>query len=95
MKVTIDRYRILHLLLLMGTSFVLAETLIHKLEWTPLSAYGLACTLTTQISSALYGQTEEDDVNAADAKRKEKRERVAEKRRERQEQHREQPPWKE
>ena len=83
MKVTIERYRVLHLLVLTGCSFVLAEILIHKLGWTALSAYGMACTFTSQVSSAIYAQTEEEEVDAAELKRKEKRERVAEKRRER------------
>ena len=44
-----------------------------------MSAYGFACTITSQISTAMNPQPE-DEVDAADKKRQEKRERVAEKR---------------
>jgi len=84
MKVTIDRYRILHLVMLMICSYLLAEALIAKMEWTPLSAYGLACTITTQISNGINSQYNEDEANSPVEKRREdKRERVLEKRRER------------
>ncbi|KAL3771102.1 hypothetical protein ACHAWU_006479 [Discostella pseudostelligera] len=87
MEITIDRYRILHLILLIVCSHVIARFLINSWEWTPLSAYGLAVTVTTQISNAITqnninaGNNDEDNV--VDKRRQEKRERVLMKRRER------------
>lgn len=85
MKVTIDRYRILHLVLLMACSFVLGEILIAKMGWAPLSAYGFACTVTSQISSAareaLANKDQKEEVDSAQKKREEKRGKVLEKRR--------------
>lgn len=85
MKVTFDRYRILHLILLMACSWVLAKILIAKLEWTAMSAYGFACTLTTQINQAINSAKKDDDGdnNGAEKKRQDKRDRVLEKRKER------------
>mmetsp|Transcript_56191 Transcript_56191/g.119496 ORF Transcript_56191/g.119496 Transcript_56191/m.119496 type:complete len:96 (-) Transcript_56191:28-315(-) len=82
MKVNFDRWRILHLLLLMVISSILAEALIAKLEWTSLSAYGFAITITTQISNAFNPDSVDAD-DAADDMRQKKRERILEKRRER------------
>ncbi|KAL7441636.1 hypothetical protein ACHAXH_008729, partial [Discostella pseudostelligera] len=87
MEIIIDRYRILHLILLIVCSHVIARFLINSWEWTPLSAYGLAVTITTQFSNAITrhntnaDNTEEDDV--VDKRRQERRERVLMKRRER------------
>ena len=86
MKVNLDRYRIFHLIVLLACSFVVAETLIAKMEWTKMSAYGLAITITTQLSNAINSANKDADAadeSAAEKKRQEKRERVLEKRRER------------
>ena len=83
MEVTLDRWRILHLILLMTASFIVAEILIKKWEWASLSAYGFAITITTQISKVINPDPNDDVEDAADKKREEKRERVLEKRRER------------
>ncbi|KAL7527882.1 hypothetical protein ACHAWF_002347 [Thalassiosira exigua] len=82
MKVTIDRYRILHLILLIICSFILAEILIKKLGWSRLSAYGFACTLTSQISQAIH-RLQTDNPDGEDEDRQDKRERVIQKRRDR------------
>mmetsp|Transcript_15715 Transcript_15715/g.33228 ORF Transcript_15715/g.33228 Transcript_15715/m.33228 type:complete len:95 (+) Transcript_15715:180-464(+) len=80
MKINLDRWRILHLLVLMGISFVLAEILIAKMGWTGLSAYGFACTITTQINNAINPDPNAEAEEAAEKKRQEKRDRVVEKR---------------
>lgn len=85
MKVNIDRYRILHLILLIAISSVVAETLVTKLDWTRMSAYGFACSVTSQVSQRVYSilnpSEEEQAADAAEKKRLDKRERVLEKRR--------------
>ena len=53
MKVTIDRYRIFNLVLLLACSGVLAEIIIFKFEWSRLSAYGFTITICVQISNAI------------------------------------------
>lgn len=53
MKVTVNRNRILHLILLILCSHVIARVLIKVWEWPPLSAYGLGCTMTIQFSNAI------------------------------------------
>jgi hypothetical protein len=84
MKITFDRYRILHLFLLMACTFILAETLIAKMDWSKLSAYGFACTVVTQISNAMNPiESDNSEPPAADKKKHEKRRRIVEKRRER------------
>ena len=85
MKITFDRYRILHLILLVACSFILAETLIAKMEWSKLSAYGFACTMISQLSNAISPIESDDSKRTAaeETKRQDKRERTLEKRRER------------
>ena len=88
MKVTIDRYRVLHLFILVGCSFILAETLVSKWGWSYMSAYGFAISITTQISNAINKDnpriTDNDGpTDAAEKKREEKRERIIDKRKER------------
>jgi len=82
MEVTIDRYRVLHLALLMFSSYIIAKILILKWEWSSLSAYGFGVTISTQVSNALSKIIEDESNSTVDKKREEKRERV-EKRRER------------
>ena len=90
MKVSIDRYRVLHLFILMGCSFILAETLVSKWEWSYMSAYGFAISITTQISNAINNNANNPRItndggpnDAAEKKREEKRERIIDKRKER------------
>ena len=84
MKVTIDRYRILNLVILLACSGVLAEIIISKFEWSRLSAYGFTITICVQISNAINKINLEAQQNknndAAEKKRLEKIERVLEKR---------------
>jgi len=51
MKVTLDATRIAHLLALIASSLVGAYLLVTLLEWTPMAAFGMACTLSTQLSN--------------------------------------------
>ena len=84
MKITFDRYRILHLFLLMACTFILAEILIAKIYWSKLSAYGFACTVVTQINNAMNPiESHSEDLSAADEKKRDKRGRILEKRKER------------
>ena len=85
MKFTFDRYRILHLILLMACSYIVAETLIAKMEWSKLSAYGFACTVITQLNNAINPIESDDSKHTAaeETKKQDKRERILEKRRER------------
>ena len=84
MKVTIDRYRIFNLVILLACSGVLAEIIISKFEWSRLSAYGFTITICVQISNAINKLNLEAQQNknndAAEKKRLEKIERVLEKR---------------
>ena len=84
MKVTIDRYRIFNLVILLACSGVLAEIIISKFEWSRLSAYGFTITICVQISNAINKLNLEAQHNnnndAAEKKRLEKSERVLEKR---------------
>lgn len=61
MKVTFDRYRVLHLIILMTCSCILAETLISKFMWARLSAYGIACTVVTGSSNGIRSIIEKND----------------------------------
>jgi hypothetical protein len=53
MKVTIDSTRVLHLLLLMGLSWLGGSLLMHYLEWSFFSAFGLSTTVVCQVSNSL------------------------------------------
>jgi DNA integrity scanning protein DisA with diadenylate cyclase activity len=61
MKVTFDRYRVLHLIILIACSSILAETLISKLALARLSAYGFACTIITRLSNGVRSILEKSD----------------------------------
>ena len=69
----------------MSISFILAQILIRKLGWTPLSAYGIATTITTTINNAIINPPDFNDNHEieADRERQKKRERLLDKRRER------------
>lgn len=83
MKVNFERSRILHLVILLAISFIIAQTIMAKTEWTALSAYGFAITITTQINNAIYSNRDDEVDDSADKMRQKKRERMLEKRRER------------
>lgn len=54
MKVNFDFVRLTHLVLLIAASYVGGQALMHYLEdWSPLAAYGLACSIVCQVSSAV------------------------------------------
>lgn len=53
MNIVFDMYRGLHLLLLVTLTYTLGKALIDKYEWTPLSAYGLTCSLVCQLSNVI------------------------------------------
>ena len=53
MKVTLDSKRILHLISLILSSYLIAKLLQVKFEWTPLSAWGVAISTTCQVSNAI------------------------------------------
>ncbi len=81
MKVTINHNRILHLFLLVVCTHFIARFLIRAWRWTPLSAYGLACTITTQVSNAIMGcNVEHTNGGIEDKEREVKGERVLMKR---------------
>ena len=71
MKVTFDRTRILHLLALVGFSWLGGHLLVTYLEWSYLSAFGLSVTLVCQCSNVylqLQGgnKNEDEDENEND-----------------------------
>jgi len=51
MKVTLDAYRFVHLVALIGMSSIGAWVFITFFQWTPLVAFGTACTVVTQLSN--------------------------------------------
>ena len=53
MKVTLDSKRILHLISLILSSYLIAKLLQVKFELTPLSAWGVAISTTCQVSNAI------------------------------------------
>ena len=64
MQVTIDAKRILHLLVLLLSSFVIAKLLQSKLDWKPLSAWGLGISISCQVSNAILAIMDpESDMN--------------------------------
>ena len=94
MKIVVNRNRVLHLLLLIVCSHIIARFLINSWEWAPLSAYGLACTIATQFSNAIISirngdadttnnNNNNNNGDGDDQKRKEKRDRIVMRRRER------------
>jgi len=61
MKVTIDFRRVLHLILLVATTWLAGRFFVDQFEMSNLTAYGLGCFLVCQISNVfmkvLEGQT--------------------------------------
>lgn len=53
MKVTLDGKRILHLISLISSSYLIAKLLQIKFEWTPLSAWGVGISISCQVSNAI------------------------------------------
>ncbi len=53
MKVTLDSKRVLHLISLILSSYLIAKLLQIKFEWTPLSAWGVGISITCQVSNAI------------------------------------------
>jgi hypothetical protein len=60
MKVTFDRYRFFHLIILIACSCIFAEILISKLALARLSAYGFACSVVTGLSRAILEKSDSD-----------------------------------
>ncbi len=90
MQVTLDAHRILHLLALLLSSFLIAKLLQVKFEWTPLSAWGVGISISCQVSNAILKIMDPDsdinNTNSADEKEKkwqQDRQRELEKRKER------------
>lgn len=86
--------RLLHLIVLCITSFAIGQLLIHKYEWKPLAGYSFGVTVAVQISKIISGDFAKEmkagmDSAAASGsadlseKQQEKRDKIAEKRRER------------
>jgi hypothetical protein len=63
MQVTLDSTRILHLIALLLSSFLIAKILQFKLDWTPLSAWGLGITLSCQVSNAIMKIMDPENSN--------------------------------
>lgn len=61
MKVTIDFWRVLHLILLVATTWLTGRFFVDQFEMSNLTAYGLGCFIVCQISNVLLkvleGQT--------------------------------------
>ena len=53
MQVTLDAQRILHLMALLLSSYIIAKLLQVRFEWTPLSAWGLGISISCQVSNAI------------------------------------------
>ena len=53
MQVTLDAQRILHLMALLLSSYIIAKLLQIRFEWTPLSAWGLGISISCQVSNAI------------------------------------------
>lgn len=90
MQVTLDAQRILHLFALLLSSFLIAKLLQVKLEWTPLSAWGLGISISCQVSNAILKimdpESSINNTNSADEKEQkwqQDRQRELEKRKER------------
>lgn len=86
MKVTLDSKRILHLISLILSSYLIAKLLQVKFEWTPLSAWGVAISTTCQVSNAIMSILDPtSDNNNGDENKQwlQERKRELEKRKER------------
>ena len=53
MQVTLDAQRILHLMALLLSSYIIAKLLQVRFEWTPLSAWGFGISISCQVSNAI------------------------------------------
>ena len=58
MKVNLDPSRFVHLFVLLGFTGVVATFLQSYLDWSPMAAYGVACTVVVQCSEALMSVLE-------------------------------------
>jgi hypothetical protein len=67
---SIDKSRLLHLLLLLGLSYAGGKVLLHFFEdWSPTAAYGFAITVVCQVSNAVLKlTTQEEEPSAHDEK---------------------------
>ena len=86
MKVTLDSKRILHLLSLILSSYLIAKLLQIKFDWTPMAAWGVAISTTCQISNAIMSILDPtSDNNNGDENKQwlQERKRELEKRKER------------
>jgi hypothetical protein len=86
MNIVFDIYRGLHLLLLITLTYTFGKVLIDIYEWTPLSAYGLTCSLVCQLSNVFLkvremtnglGQYNESDRGDEDRRTRRKMSRKA------------------
>jgi hypothetical protein len=70
-NVSLDRSRLLHLLLLLGLSYAGGKLLLYCIEdWSPTAAYGLAITVVCQVSNAVLKlTTQEAEGNDHDGKK--------------------------
>jgi hypothetical protein len=58
---SIDKSRLLHLLLLLGLSYAGGKLLLYVFEdWSPTAAYGFAITVVCQVSNAVLKLTTEE-----------------------------------
>ena len=46
---------------------MLGQLLVHKMDWTPLSAYGFGCTIVIQLNNAILKISEESTDGDKDA----------------------------
>ena len=69
MKVTLDSTRILHLLLLLGTSYLGGKLLVWYLDWTFMAAMGFSTTVVCQVSNAIL-QLNQEPQEATEEKAK-------------------------
>ena len=83
MRVNLSPTRIFHLVILTASTYILGQILIHKLDWTPLSAYGFGCTIVVQINNTILhiSDTDPPEGNDKDIDIPSGRERVVERRR--------------
>ena len=59
MLITIDRTRIVHLCVLIATTLIAGSILTNFYKWNRLSAYGLTCTISCQISDVILKVSKE------------------------------------
>ena len=66
MQVTLDAQRILHLMALLLSSYIIAKLLQVRFEWTPLSAWGLGISISCQVSNAILKMMDpESNINSS------------------------------